>query len=86
MYWRCGPESEPNRSSSSAGAEPTPAADRGKTGEKLGTATYLRKQKQVTVPRGKKVYACPIGGTFFDELCLIMNSYIVLRIAYRVKG
>ena len=29
--------------------------------------------------------ACPIGGTFFDELFLIMNSYIVLRIAYSVK-
>jgi len=27
--------------------------------------------------------ACPIGSTFFDEFCLIMNSYIVLRIAYR---
>ena len=27
-----------------------------------------------------------VSGTFFDELCFIMNSYIVLRIAYRVKG
>ena len=27
-----------------------------------------------------------VSGTFFDELWLIMNSYIVLRIAYRVKG
>jgi len=24
-------------------------------------------------------------GIFFDELCLIMNSYIVFRISYRVK-
>jgi len=30
------------------------------------------------------VSACPIGGTFFDELCLLMNSYIVLRITLRV--
>ena len=29
--------------------------------------------------------ACPIGGRFYDELCLIMNSYVVLRISYRVK-
>jgi hypothetical protein len=26
-----------------------------------------------------KVSACSIGGTFFAELCLIMNSYIVLK-------
>jgi len=23
-----------------------------------------------------------VSGTFFDDLCLIINSYIVLRIAY----
>ncbi len=22
-----------------------------------------------------KVYACPIGGTFFDELCLLMIGF-----------
>ena len=32
-----------------------------------------------------KVSACPIGGTFFGELCLIMNSYIVLCISHSVK-
>ena len=27
----------------------------------------------------------PIGSTFFADLCMIMNSYILLRISYRVK-
>ena len=26
-----------------------------------------------------------MSGTFFAEFCLVMNSYIVLRISYRVK-
>jgi len=32
-----------------------------------------------------KLSACPIGSRFFEELWLIINSYIVLRISYIVS-
>ncbi len=33
--------------------------------------------EQIMAEGGIKVSACPIGGTFFDDLCLVMNSYII---------